>query len=393
MRLAMVTPLNPRTTGVADYSLDLLPPLAQIASTEICVYSNDSVQPGEGWIWHPACNFAAEAPRYDLIIYQMGNSPTHDFMAPYLFRYPGLIVLHDLCLYHFYARQALSGNISAYLRAFAFENGAEGFTLAQRCLQGTLKVEYPRFLLSEWLASRSLGVIVHSQYAARMLSSRCPWIYIVVAPMPMPLLPPLSRQEVRRRLSLPEEIYLILVFGVLNESKNPQAVLDAFEALLDKGVSALLVFVGPENSDFHVELEVEQRGLELSVKYLGFIEDRIILRQWLAAADVAVNLRSLYWGETSSSALRVLAEGTPLIVNDVGAFSELPDTACIKLPAYHPNVAQGLYQVLLDLWMDSDRRYSMGKAARSYVEVNHAPRRAAEIYRAAINTIWRGEVG
>lgn len=390
MRLAMVTPLNPRATGVADYSLDLLPYLAQISSTKIYVYSNDFVKPGEGWIWCPAHNFATEASKYDVIIYQMGNSPAHDFMATFLFRFPGLIVLHDLCLYHFYARQVMSGNIAKYLRTFAFENGPEGFAIAKRCLQGSLKVEYPHLLLSEWPASRSLGVIVHSQHAAHMLSSRCPWIDVAVVPMPVELFPSLSSQEARKRLALPQEIYLILVFGVLNESKNPWVIFDAFEMLLARGVTALLVFIGPENSDFHVSLEIERRGLESSVKYLGFVDDRTILRQWLTAADIAINLRSLYWGETPSSVLRVLAEGTPCIVNDVGAFSELPDEACIKLPTHAPNLAQDLYQVLLDLWLDYNRLRNMGRAARNYMEAHHTPQRTAEIYWAVINTIWRG---
>ena len=29
------------------------------------------------------------------IVYQLGNSASHDFMWAYLFRYPGLLVLHD----------------------------------------------------------------------------------------------------------------------------------------------------------------------------------------------------------------------------------------------------------------------------------------------------------
>lgn len=92
----------------------------------------------------------------------MGNSPAHDFMAPYLFQYPGLVVLHDMCLFHFYALQAMAGHISAYLRAFAFGHGVEGLSLARRCLRVEIVPEYPRFLLNEWLASRSVGIIVHS---------------------------------------------------------------------------------------------------------------------------------------------------------------------------------------------------------------------------------------
>ena len=37
---------------------------------------------------------------YDLTIYQLGNSSHHDYQWPYLFRYPGMVVLHDAHLHH-----------------------------------------------------------------------------------------------------------------------------------------------------------------------------------------------------------------------------------------------------------------------------------------------------
>ena len=55
------------------------------------------------------------------------------------------------------------------------------------------------------------------------------------------------------------------------------------------------------------------------------------MNEWLTACDVAINLRSPYWGETSASTLRILAAGTPVIVSNVGSFAELPAAACVKL--------------------------------------------------------------
>ena len=37
---------------------------------------------------------------YDLTVYQLGNSSHHDYQWPYLFRFPGLVVLHDAHLHH-----------------------------------------------------------------------------------------------------------------------------------------------------------------------------------------------------------------------------------------------------------------------------------------------------
>lgn len=125
------------------------------------------------------------------------------------------------------------------------------------------------------------------------------------------------------------------------------------------------------------------------VKYPGFVAEKMVLRRWFAAADVAISLRTLYWGETSSSTLRVLAAGVPVIVNDIGAFSELPDTACVKLPARVSNIDRALYQALPDL-LDDDRRQSMRTATRNYVKIHHALQRAAEAYCSAINLILQG---
>ena len=48
----------------------------------------------------------------------------------------------------------------------------------------------------------------------------------------------------------------------------------------------------------------------------------------MAACDVLVNLRYPTMGETSGSVIRALSLGKPLVVSDVGWFSELPDDAC-----------------------------------------------------------------
>ena len=36
---------------------------------------------------------------YDLAVFQLGNAGCHDYMWGYLFRYPGLVVLHDAQLH------------------------------------------------------------------------------------------------------------------------------------------------------------------------------------------------------------------------------------------------------------------------------------------------------
>lgn len=388
IRLGLITPLDPQQTGVAEYSLDLLPHLAHAAAAPVTVFGSirASSAQGDAWTLRGLDDLVDLRSQLDLLIYQMGNSPAHDFMYDVVHRNPGLLVLHDLSLHNFFARQA-QRDPARYVRACGFAYDREGSTLARRYLRQPMPVEYPQYLVSESLAARHLAVIVHSQHAAAQLGERCPTATIHALPMLMPLPPVRSPEACRIELGIAPETYLIVVFGTLNVSKYPTEILDALQSLRADGVAAHVAFVGKETFGFQLAPEIMRRGLDAYVTQLGFV-DAIDVQRWMFAADVAVGLRRLYFGETSASALRVLASGTPMIVTRIGAFDELPDDVCIKLEADSINVSEALHAALRQLYLDLDRRQTMGAAARDYVKRMHDPALVAEAYLDVVRTIF-----
>ena len=62
----------------------------------------------------------------------------------------------------------------------------------------------------------------------------------------------------------------------------------------------------------------------------GYVDEE---RLWslMESCDVVVSLRSPTMGETSGTVVRALSAGIPLVVSDVGWFSELPDTVAVKV--------------------------------------------------------------
>jgi glycosyltransferase involved in cell wall biosynthesis len=204
-----------------------------------------------------------------------------------------------------------------------------GTAVGPRFLKLPFRVDILTFW-SEWLAARSVGVIVHSRHAATMLQQRCPAACLEVIPMPIPVPALVPQADARRQLNVGDESYLLVVFGILNHSKNPIAILEAVGRLSTAGIPVKVVFIGRENGSFRLKAEVERLGLQEIVTGLDFVDDLAIVRHWLAAADVGLGLRSMYWGETSASTLRMLASGLPMIVNAVGAFDELPDAARLE---------------------------------------------------------------
>ena len=112
-------------------------------------------------------------------------------------------------------------------------------------------------------------------------------------------------------------------------------------------------------------------------------------RMWslMAACDVLVNLRYPTMGETSGSVIRALSLGRPLIVSDVGWFSELPDDIVLKVPVDEFEVAT--LEAALEL--AADHGAALGESARHYVEREHGLARVADCYVAALETAAGGD--
>ena len=110
LRLAWFSPLFPDKSGIARYSAELLPQLAPFHGIDVFVDGQPvrSAIPGTHVGIFDAHDFAWKHQRepYDLIVYQLGNAPCHDYMWAYVVRHPGLVVLHDGQLHHARARAA-----------------------------------------------------------------------------------------------------------------------------------------------------------------------------------------------------------------------------------------------------------------------------------------------
>src|SRR5512133_1138900 len=108
MRLAWFSPMPPVASGIAACSAELVDELAAHHAVDVYVHET---APGQSPVRRDAHSRARvlsahdfvwrqRAEPYDLPVYQIGNSSHHDYIWPYLFRYPGLTVLHDAHVHH-----------------------------------------------------------------------------------------------------------------------------------------------------------------------------------------------------------------------------------------------------------------------------------------------------
>ena len=225
------------------------------------------------------------------------------------------------------------------------------------------------------MLSLATGLIVHSQYVehrVREAGYKGPIRRIPHPAWPVPDIEPAAV----------EGSPLFGCFGNLNESKRVHELLAGFERVRERLPGARLLLVGSASQRL--------RSLELPDGVLR--EDRVDERRlWslMSACDAIVSLRSPTMGETSGSAIRALSLGKPLVVSDVGWFSELPADVAVKVPVDEDEVetlAAGL-----ETLADEPVRASMSRAALQLVEREHRVDRVADAYTAALEEAAGGE--
>ena len=138
MRLAWFSPFPPVRSGIAACSEDLVAALGRDHEID-CFVDNPLAGAGGRAGLRSAHEFVwrhARAP-YDLTVYQLGNSSHHDYQWPYLFRYPGLAVLHDAHLHHARAAVLLrTGRVAHYRAEFAASHPGAAPDLAELAVAG-----------------------------------------------------------------------------------------------------------------------------------------------------------------------------------------------------------------------------------------------------------------
>jgi glycosyltransferase involved in cell wall biosynthesis len=119
-------------------------------------------------------------------------------------------------------------------------------------------------------------------------------------------------------------------------------------------------------------------GLTDRVAFVGHVDMKSFYN-YLFVCDVVLNLRHPSRGETSATMLRAMSCGVPTIVNDVAAFSDLPDDTVTKIEP-GPAQEEELLEKLQRLTDDKDHRDRVGAAARQHIVGHHSWKSIAEQY-------------
>src|SRR5258708_27249286 len=148
MKLNWFSPLLSAKTDVAHYTGRVLPALSALA--RVTLWSTDTAWDSGLERYATIRHFRpqsipwAEINQADMSIFQIGNNPgCHGAIWKVSQRQPGLVVVHDPCLQHFFAGLAIQeGDRDGYLAHMERYYGAAGRRAGERLWQDPVHVNH-----------------------------------------------------------------------------------------------------------------------------------------------------------------------------------------------------------------------------------------------------------
>ena len=318
-RVAMLSPLPPERSGVADYTAATCAEFGKLV--ELDCFSDASVGPPPPGVRQvlPLTALPHLRTRYDRVVSVVGNSKYHLSIFHWLRRYGGACIAHDARMIGFYR----------YLL------GVE-HTLATASRELGRRVELPELdrwtvdeatmetlFLSE-IAESATPSIVHSPAIAEAFKTRygvgAAYIpFSIYRPWSAAQLTPAARSLARSRLGIAPGEIAIAAFGFVQEVKAPGDCLRAVHLLRSWGFQARLHFVGAtywlEDKGAGLRRLIDELGLQGQVRLDDSFVPEQVYRDYLVGSDLGVQLRTYGFGSLSGGLLDCAAAGLPTVAN------------------------------------------------------------------------------
>jgi glycosyltransferase involved in cell wall biosynthesis len=362
MRVGFFSPLPPAATGVADYSAVLLGALREHGDVGV------------------------DDTRADVALYHIGNNHLHREIYELAMAHPGVAVLHDAVLQHFFLGTLESAR---YVDEFVYNYGEWTRGLAEDLWKNRARsaadpryFEYP---MLKRLATASRALIVHNPAAAAAVRRHNPETRVIEIPhlfVPLPVPDAVETLRFRARLGLGSRTLLAGVFGHLRESKRIGAILRAMELAWREGADVTLLVQGQfASSDLERAVGARLKGNPRILR-VGFLEQKEFWK-WAAATDVCLNLRFPSAAETSGIAVGMMGIGKAVVFTAGDEIARIPQDACLRVHAGAVEETE-LAEYLIWLAAEREAAQEIGRRAAEHIAKEHAVEKVAREYWAAL---------
>lgn len=364
MKIAWFSPIPPAMTEIANYTERLLPHLKsqfdidlftdQIKISTLCKQFN-------------VYNYIEEdfninvLDEYDHIIYNIGNNHLfHKNIWNMSRKKPGIIILHEGVLHHFFLSIFNNNeNFQYYLYTIIKLYGEEALHEIIEGFKGEKDINevMTKYPLTEIGLLGAKAVIVHSQTLYEKLYGK---YYVKQLNLPFDV----NGNYVKKKERLIEK-HSLVIFGHLGFNRRVENILEAFSKLPRRKEFKLTIM---GNYQIDVSKMINKFSLQNEVELLGFVSEEK-LDEKISQASMIFNLRYPTMNETSSSQLRIWSHAVPSLVTKVGWYDELPDDVVFKV---NIETEQEDIHKYLQMFLDNTGYFKkVGENGRDYLIKNY----------------------
>jgi FkbM family methyltransferase len=317
-RLAVVTPLPPQQTGIAEYSAVTFRAVADHADLVFYTDRRGAVAP------HPAIELRPYSIEpyvgrdFDAVVSVLGNSHFHIPVLDYFLELGGAAIAHDprmAELYHFWrGPEHLAHLLSRHSDEPVLAPDVPGLLAHPDRLPATVYDE---------IAPRGRPLLVHGAGIARRILAETG-----IKPVALPYVPhrlprvesvtPGLTASSRRALGWDDRSLHVVSFGIVDRrTKATEVIVDAIAWLRTWGIDCRLHFVGAAAGGERDELLARAAGLGIApfVDITGWVSLEG-LETNLLAADAAVQLRTFALAPMSGAMLDCMSFGVPTLATE-----------------------------------------------------------------------------
>ncbi len=311
------------------------------------------------------------------VISVLGNHRSHNRVFDVFERYGGPCILHDVQLAEIYLHRL---GRERFLN-FAAEHLGRPTSMDE--VNTWLQHRNPPPLLLKSIVERASPLIVQTPTQRALLQERygadaqvltsCPAISFDDAELTSS-----HQQTIRCEYGMPEGAFVIAAFGDVTRSKGTQTCILASELVRSWSIPAELYFIGDDRSE---DDEVHRIATLYDVAghvHSGteFAADRAH-RNFLIAADAAIQLQPYPFGQLSAAVTGCISAGLPCVTTgDLAASAEAPVFVRTVPDCFSPlQVAEELALI----WETHSERSSHEEARRAYLDVHNCENRGRRL--------------
>jgi len=379
MKIAWFTPFS-KKSAVGKYSQIVTNEISKHHEVDLWIPSNTNIL--QSSLRKYSISFEKEKinflQKYDIIVYNLGD---HFFLHKDIYlmsqKIKGIVILHDYVMHHFFTGYYFKylNDYEKYIQKMNLLYGKDGKKIAKESIIGKCEpiwdsskvIDFPFY---EQAINNSYGVIVHSSFAKYRIKVNYKGPILVIN-HPVFKEKYILQNNAKKILNLPKNKKILLTVGNINANKQIDLVLETLgkNYMLSSQYFYVILGHSEEKSKylFYLKKLVKKYHLEKNVRFLGYQENKM-LHSYLSAANVFINLRNPVMETASWSVLEQMLYKKPIIVTNLGFYSELNNNCVLKV---NPLSQQVDLIKKLELLNSNDKLgHLYGESAYEYVKSN-----------------------